>query len=1105
MNLRFQNPNNGEVLEVESQLDEASGKDLAREKAVAKGYIPVVDVLNPKTGDRYTIDDRTLDKATAKGYTVAPAESNSPKSEAPSAEDEASDIIATPEGAWTLEQITDEELAEISRRTGTDVAKLKAALPYFTGGVPMKGQDQTVGGVAAGVAGRMGRVAASLPQAVYKKLVADDKDERALDILDVLARKKQSYMAATYDVLGGIGLAKNLYKGVVEAVKASGSAVPKALPFIASGPLAGAAAGVGLSEKGKELEDAAVGGAIGSALTVAPQAAGAVMDLAKKYVAGPVSRVIQDSLRKNQKALEEVFQDFAAQNKGRISTVATGLATTNLDSFGKFIAEVKPEFASELLTSSKPIPKKLVEKFAKKLNDPKATEEQIRTYLAAKQLDKQFKTQFGTSIRQIQGRVQPGQFEEMYKDLLRKDIYAQTINPVTNSWSTAKKFAYAGLAYLTASKPTAMLIDDLYGTNAERILDDMGINYNLKYANPIQRIADTVYKSASKAADIPDAGKRILAGDESVELAPIREYFDKVRGIANDLGAAIPKAENYFPKMKLPAAELTLALRKEFDGLISQLDIAKADPKQFKELLKSVPKVEELTSIASDLADVKIADGQQLINTITGLLNNPREIRTGINKVLSASLAAGEKEIPDWARDWNTRRVMSRWANNTFKSLAYGDGIRKLRILEETMDRAGDTTAAKFFKDMRADLLGGKPGTMSNAVQDMLQRREERLVELAEKATNPISRAYYNTAKDLPQFGNWFKNWTYATLLGGRAKPALQNITSAYLQNAGDIGYARAQRYLAEAGADMVDMLTSGKILQHVREEVYDRGLVAPGWRGEMDALVSGKPTKGKLAKGLGYVDQGARDLVTSVFTMSEITARALTAGMGKRLAKDMLEDPKLQRQFIQSLPSPSYQRSIARALQSGELRSVEDEVIRYMNATNMFNYHTFNQSQFVRDMGPAFSMFTLWPSMALGRVAKDFVTSGGTKASARLAATIGVPWAALFAADLALRGTSAKETPAYKLALGESGLADQTLLSAFPTNIQGRSGLVNAPIPNTVAQGVAALSGLLAQDPKEAAKLGREVSKTYVPYMSILNKFFNEQLPLWQGKLPEK
>jgi hypothetical protein len=1019
------------------------------------------------------------------------------------ASDEADEILATPKGEWQPQQITPEELAEISKRTGTSIDKLKSAAAFFTGGVPVKGEDQSVAGAAAGLAGRVGRVALSLPQAIYKKLVADDKDERALDILDALARKKQSYVADIFDIAGSIPLGTGVYKGATAALEAAGTAIPKAAPYIAAGPLAGAAAGLGSSEKGSELQDAATGAAIGSVFTVAPQVVGKIADQAKKYVAAPLAAKVEKELRANQKPLEELFQSFAKENAENINAISKGLQTTKLDSFEKFVESATPQFRKELEASSNKIPKELVAKFIAKNKLTDAVEPDLRAYLAAKQLDNQFKKQFGTSVRQIQGRVKPEQFDEMYKDLLRKDLYAQNVNAITSKWSPAKKFAYQGLNYLSASKPTAMLLDDLYGTTAERTLDDMAANYNLKYARPMQQIAP-LYSKASATAD-DQMGKLIEAGDSSPKTEAVRKYFADVRELANELGAAIPKAPNYFPKMKLPPAEMANAIREKFKQVSSQIDLAKASPAEFKQIVKDVPEVGELYKVVKGLSDSNVTDGQQLINATTTLISSPQELRTGLSKVLSASLAAGEESIPDWARDWNTRRVMSRWASNTFKSIALGDGIRRLGVLEQAMRKAKDTSAANFYKNAREDLLGGKKGTLAAAVRDVMQRREERLDTLANKATTDLGRQYYNTLKELPQLGNWFKNWTYATLLGGRVKPALQNITSAYLQNAGDIGYARAQRYLAESSMDIADLVQQGKLTKFVQEEVYDRGLVAPGWRGEMDALVSGKASKGKIASALSGLDEKTRDLVTSVFTMSEITARALTASMGKKLSKDLMTDPKLQQQFIGSLPSPSYKRSIAKALQSGELQTVEDEVIRYMNATNMFNYQSFSQSQFVRDMGPAFSMFTLWPSMALGRVAKDFVTSGGTKASARLASTVGVPFLALGAIDLALSGTDIRNTPQYQLAFGKSSLADQTLLSAFPTNIEGRSGLISAPIPGAVIQSGKALSGLIEQDPKEAEKLARDAARTFVPYVSIYNKFVKDQLPLLKGELPEK
>ena len=65
---KMKNPKTGEVYDVQEQYDEQSQTDIAREKAIAKGYIPVADVVNPKTGESFQIDDRELEKALAKGY-----------------------------------------------------------------------------------------------------------------------------------------------------------------------------------------------------------------------------------------------------------------------------------------------------------------------------------------------------------------------------------------------------------------------------------------------------------------------------------------------------------------------------------------------------------------------------------------------------------------------------------------------------------------------------------------------------------------------------------------------------------------------------------------------------------------------------------------------------------------------------------------------------------------------------------------------------------------------------------------------------------------------------------------------------------------------------
>lgn len=75
----MQNPKTGEVYDVNEEYDESSQTDVARDKAIAKGYVPVIDVVNPKSGQKYTIDDRSLDKALAKGYQTSENAENQQK------------------------------------------------------------------------------------------------------------------------------------------------------------------------------------------------------------------------------------------------------------------------------------------------------------------------------------------------------------------------------------------------------------------------------------------------------------------------------------------------------------------------------------------------------------------------------------------------------------------------------------------------------------------------------------------------------------------------------------------------------------------------------------------------------------------------------------------------------------------------------------------------------------------------------------------------------------------------------------------------------------------------------------------------------------------
>lgn len=65
---KFRDGKSGQIFQLEEQYDEQSGRDLARDKAISKGHVPVIEMVDPKDGSAFFLDDRQADKAVAKGY-----------------------------------------------------------------------------------------------------------------------------------------------------------------------------------------------------------------------------------------------------------------------------------------------------------------------------------------------------------------------------------------------------------------------------------------------------------------------------------------------------------------------------------------------------------------------------------------------------------------------------------------------------------------------------------------------------------------------------------------------------------------------------------------------------------------------------------------------------------------------------------------------------------------------------------------------------------------------------------------------------------------------------------------------------------------------------
>jgi hypothetical protein len=191
------------------------------------------------------------------------------------------------EGGYIIPaSVTNAELEEIAARRGIPKEDLKKMALYQ--GVGVEGEYSPMDYVrrATGIGSE---IVGGIPTFVGKKAMSlatgNTALEHAMDELNQLSSKKKYYAQSGAEIAASIALPA----GVVAKVGQTGlKGVPKLATQLGSGAAVGATAGVAESQRGDELEAAALGGTIGLVLGGAVPAIGAVRGALKKGSKEPI-------------------------------------------------------------------------------------------------------------------------------------------------------------------------------------------------------------------------------------------------------------------------------------------------------------------------------------------------------------------------------------------------------------------------------------------------------------------------------------------------------------------------------------------------------------------------------------------------------------------------------------------------------------------------------------------------------------------------------------------------------------------------------------------------------------------------------------------------
>lgn len=948
-----------------------------------------------------------------------------------------------------------------------------------------QGQDSSPAGIAKQVVGTTSEMfLLGIPQWLYKKYQDDPNMRAALDTMQEKIDEQKSWLQFGSELGGGLGGAFRLSKA---AAGLGGKAAKVYDPLAAVG--SGATLGLTESKEGEELQDAAVGAAIGAGAVVGVVGVGALyrgtVKLPERLLKREAEKIATEGPQLDKaikKAAEIKSDEISAINKILLETpeslkdTETFVKTVSSDIREKLVAKEElnrfinnPENSKLLQVEGKPLPLDLMRTKAIEL----ISESKLRGVAT------QLASLMGETRSLSTIMKETPEFFTRFKEN-GKQFVDSTLNRV---WSTtlAKEAIpeireFKRLPGLNALQKFGLVISDgkfvskmiderlgLTGTNSMELVLDKGaqsmnmltslLETPLKRINSLQKaFRKSDPKTQAKLYDSLDSGQELSKIGEEYKL-----LFRELREDANELGAGIQEITNYVPKLRLPFVEYRAKLNQVIADVLGKAEIKPAQLTEADFLkLKSTTKENRILEEIQSLSNMPINTIEDLRFNLNSLLADSSALNDALRST-SFAQAVRTGAIPDWALDKDVGRLALRWTQNTYKHLAVRETIRDLTSIAQMADKAGQNEIALYTRNLTSDVLGRRKGTLDNFVKQQIEKTQANLIEKAEKTKSPVLKSLYQGAASLVDLMPVIQQQAYPNFLGLNPKSAGQNLGAFFYQNTPELGGEIGARALVEGSLDVAAFF---KNKGNMGEYLAKRGILPRQWDGEMvEALKSGVQESAISRLSRKALDKSTKTLMIA-FTKSEQLARLQTHFQAKRIAKYIIEDPRLAEKLKTRISSATYRNLLQDAIDSKNLKLTEEHMDRYLQSTNLFNYDKINMSEYGRVMGPLFSMFSKWPTATAGKLTHYYFNGITTASSIRAAQTLFVPFAMAKLYD-SLIAPEAEENIYYDKIVGKKGIANWTGLASLPLDISVKDGLLAAPIPSAAM----ALSKVVTSD----------------------------------------
>jgi len=634
--------------------------------------------------------------------------------------------------------------------------------------------------------------------------------------------------------------------------------------------------------------------------------------------------------------------------------------------------------------------------------------------------------------------------------------------------------------YLVGGQQFAAHLDRRHGGTIEwglhELSNDLGKFGNIKAAWGVDIREPLVRKLASSDLDLNQIVKYVENPNTTPsEYKPIVEYvqdvWKRLREESKGLGVTIGDTKNYMRRQLKRPDEFIATVDREFRDIV----YAKLNKKDFATMRYEDKETDKLITFVEDMLNTKVNDSAELYAAMK-MLEDPALYRK-LEDVAASAAKERKGDIPEVFRETDTVRLVDSWIDGVVRMAMTRDSVSELKKQRSILQRVRDHKGAEFVQDILDDVAGKYSSKMASKLEGYKGigklsvaadrgMREWRINTAKEMAALEDALAMAKTPKqvkyiehkikmkqaerDLPQVLTKAQELMYANYLGWSFDKPIRNMTQPFVLTAQEIGGLPGQRVALEALSKSTDNF------MEVMTRLQDEGkIVRRATREEVEALKNGFTKHFKWARKIGEgIDAYARKGL-SMYELSDITNRVVTANMAEILAKDFKAGRKYAVDFFENKISEAYKNM-------PDKRKAAEE---YLLGRTQFKYDRATLSQVARDLGPFMRTFSKWPVEVTSDIIDKMRVGKHREAFTKYMGPV-----ALYSMVDAYKKDQ-EATPSEQVLIGKKG----TLRGKEP--LESVKGLKTHGIP--ISPHLTILSDLLSGDWKWGA---RQTFKTYAP-----------------------